>query len=546
MNKSNLIRPLLTLALVMLALYTGIRLGKVSGDPNAPKALNLLMPRQDKLSTVLGYISRYYVDSVSIDKLADAAIPAILKELDPHSVYIPAENLQQSNESLEGNFDGIGVTFQMPNDTAIVLNVIGGGPSSDKVYPGDRIMTVNDSLIAGRKVPQDSVVRLLRGKAGTNVKIGLKREGESKLVSATITRGKVSIVSIDAMYMISPNTGYVRMNKFSRSTHAEFVKAADSLHKSGMTNVILDLRGNNGGFLGQAFDMGSEFLPKNTAIVYTEGRALKRESMYSNGSGICLTDKLVVLIDEESASASEILAGAIQDNDRGTIIGRRSFGKGLVQKPIELEDGSGMRLTIGRYYTPSGRCIQRPYLHGAEGEEDYFLELSRRYRSGEMLYADSMKQNDSTKYYTVNGRVVYGGGGITPDVFVPADTMNNYSIAVRRKNLVYNYALKFSDSRREALRRIKSIADLNNFFVRNDPYSGFTAYATQNGVKGTPEEISQSKSLIEAQLKAFAGRTTVLGETGSAYYFNKIDNTVQVALKQLDELNSDNKPKVEN
>lgn len=513
----------------------------MSGDPDARKALNLLMPRQDKLSTVLGYISRYYVDSVSTDKLADAAIPAILKELDPHSVYIPAEKLPQSNESLEGNFDGIGVTFQMPNDTAIIINVMSGGPSSDKVYPGDRIITVNDSLIAGCKLSQNSVVKLLRGKAGTNVKVGLKREGEQKLVSATITRGKVAIVSIDAIYMIAPNTGYIRLNTFSRTTHSEFVKAADSLHKSGMINMILDLRGNNGGFLGQAFDMGSEFLPKNTPIVYTEGRALKRESMYSNGSGICMNDKLVVLIDEESASASEILAGAIQDNDRGTIVGRRSFGKGLVQKPIELEDGSGIRLTIGRYYTPSGRCIQRPYLHGAEGEEEYFLELSRRYRNGEMLYADSMKQNDSTKYYTVNGRVVYGGGGITPDVFVPADTMNNYAIAVRRKNLIYNYALKFSDSRREELRKVKTIDDLNRFFARNDPYQGFTVYAMQNGIKGEEQDINKSKGLIEAQLRAFAGRTTTLGETGATYFFNKIDNTVQMALKQFDTQNSQKK-----
>lgn len=528
-HKHTNLRLLLTLAIILLALFVGVRLGQM----NSPNVFGFTRSGEDKLSTFMEYLERGYVDSVDVEHLTEVAIPAMLKELDPHSVYIPASEMKRANEPLEGNFDGIGVSFNMPNDTVIIGNVIAGGPSEEaNVYPGDRIITVNDSVIAGRKIPQDSVMKLLRGPSKTKVTIGVKRAGTPKLLSITITRGKIPIKSIDAAYMINAETGYIRMNKFARTTYEEFRATVDQFHAQGMKKIILDLRENSGGYLEQAFDIANEFLEKRSLIVYTEGRAYKRNNMYSKGNGSCLEDQLVILIDEGSASASEILAGAVQDHDRGLIVGRRSFGKGLVQEPIIFSDGSGIRLTIARYYTPSGRSIQRAYNHGMA---DYYNDILRRYEHGEMEHADSVQQADTTKYYTTGGRVVYGGGGITPDVFVPFDTtgVNDYFKALRRNNVFYDYALAFSDNNRKQLMQVKNIADLDKFFSQHDLLAGFEHYAARKGIRGTEKEKAESKTLIETHLRALIGRSTVLDEVGSVYYVNKIDSTVQKALSEL-------------
>ena len=528
MKNNNYFRPLLLLAIALSALFIGIKLGRIS-DARIHKSSD---DGKVKLLAALNYISGYYVDPVSTDELIETAIPAILQELDPHSVYIPASELQSSNEQLEGNFDGIGVTFNMPNDTVVVINVEPSGPSDKAgVHPGDRIITVDGLCIAGNKVAQDSVMRLLRGKSGSKVNIDVKREGESNLLPINIVRDKISIKSVDAAYMITPQTGYIRMTKFSKTTHSEFMSAVDKLHSEGMTGMILDLRDNSGGLLEQVFLITSEFFANKTLIVYTEGRASKRNNMYSSGTGRCINDKLIVLIDEGSASASEILAGAIQDNDRGLIIGRRSFGKGFVQQPVMLPDQSCIRLTIARYYTPAGRCIQRPYEQG--DNMSYYRDIVRRYDSGELESADSIHQTDSTKFYTVGGRIVYGGGGITPDIFIPLDTVNNYMSMLRRKNLIYNHALAYSDKYRESLLNVKSFKDLDNLLFKHNPVNGFTGYVLSKGVVGEPKEIAEAQKWIINSLKAYIGKTTELGENAVSYYLNLIDNTVKKALENI-------------
>jgi carboxyl-terminal processing protease len=424
MSKNRFYRPIFTLAIVLLALYVGIRVGKMI---STPRVFNFSMPSQNNLSAVVDYISKYYVDSIDIQNITEPMIVDMLKELDPHSVYIPASEIKRSNEHLEGNFEGIGVTFNMLHDTVIVINVISNGPSSKAgVYPGDRIIVVNDSVIAGKRVADESIVSMLRGESGSKVQIKVLREGVNELIPIEITRGKVILKSIDVAYMIAPNTGYIRMTGFAQNTHAEFVEAVETLHSEGMTNLILDLRNNLGGFLEQAIKITSELFSDRKLIVYTEGQASPRRNEYSKGNGKCGNDSLIVLIDEHSASASEILAGAVQDNDRGTIVGRRSFGKGLVQQMIELPDKSGLRLTIARYYTPSGRSIQRPYQHGDSAITKYYNDLYQRGKNGEYDSADSIRQVDTTKYYTSKGKIVYGGGGITPDEFGPYEYNSVY------------------------------------------------------------------------------------------------------------------------
>lgn len=530
-NNTNYFRPLLVLAIVLLALFVGIRLGKMNGTS---KAFSFIVPKQNKMTTILDLVSKYYVDTISIDDIVEPLIPEVLKELDPHSVYISAAEFQRSNESLEGNFEGIGVTFNMPNDTVIVINVVEDGPSAKAgVHPGDRIINVNDMLIAGQDIDSDSIKTLLRGRSGSIVEIKVKRQGNAELLPLEITRGNIPLKSIDVAYMITPSTGYIRMTRFAKNTYSEFIQTVNALHKDGMTSMVVDLRNNAGGFLDQVNAITSEMFKERKLIVYTEGRAFPRENTYSEGKGKCGNDTLIVLINENSASASEILAGAIQDNDRGLIVGHRSFGKGLVQRLIDLPDNSGLRLTIARYYTPSGRSIQRPYGHGSEGMIEYYNDLSRRYQDGELTNADSIKQTDSTKYYTSKGRIVYGGGGVTPDVFVPYEMADDFTIKVRRRELPYNYSLAFADRHRAKLNEIKDLAQLDQFFKENDPFPGFIEYAKKAGIEMTNKDIEDSKETLDIYIKQYISQYTFLDQLGVVYFQNQMDKTVLKALELI-------------
>ncbi|MDR1416237.1 MAG: S41 family peptidase [Prevotellaceae bacterium] len=529
-NKRKVMLPLMLAGVLALGIILGIRMQ----ESNLQRQY-LIVQKWNKLNTILNYIDKEYVDNIPRSDIEEQSIELILKSLDPHSVYIPVSEMQGTNEPLEGNFDGIGVLFNTLSDTVVVMSTIAGGPSERVgVLSGDRIITINDSAVAGRKLPQDSLMRLLRGKSGTKVAVGIKRTGEKKLIPITITRGKIPIKSIDVAYMSTQRTGYIKISKFSRNTHEEFEKAAHKLLKENMHGLVLDLRGNTGGYLDQAVEIANEFLNPGTLIVYTEGKASKRKDYVANRHGLLINTPVVVLIDESSASASEVLAGAIQDNDRGTIIGRRSFGKGLVQEPIFFNDGSGMRLTVARYYTPSGRCIQRPY--SLNGSNEYYHEIQRRYEHGELGVADSIKQNDSLRYLTPSGKVVYGGGGITPDVFVPIDTsnINEYYLKIFRKNLIYKYALQFADSNRKRLNSIKTFAELNTYLKREQLMSKFTSYASRNGVSGAEEELRASRQLISSQLKAQIGRNTPLDDDGFYPFLENIDNTLQVAIQTVE------------
>ncbi|MDR0386033.1 MAG: S41 family peptidase [Prevotellaceae bacterium] len=525
MNKSKFLGPALALAIALLALYTGTNLGKAISRSK-------YIANQNNLSILIEYVSRYYVDTVDVRHLTESAIVDILKELDPHSIYIPASELKSSNEHLEGNFEGIGVTFRMLNDTVLVINVIPEGPSSRAgVYPGDRIVTVDDSVIAGKKIPDEAVKSLLRGKSGSKVQVKVRRKNEKELLPLEITRGKVILKSINVAYMIAPNTGYIRMTGFAQNTHSEFVETVDRLHSEGMTALILDLRDNTGGFLDQAIKITNELFADRKLIVYTEGRAFPRRNEYSRGNGKCGNDSIVILINEHSASASEILAGAVQDNDRGIIVGQRSFGKGLVQQMIELPDKSGLRLTTARYYTPSGRSIQRPYQHGASGIVNYYNELNMRGQNGEYDSADSIRPTDTTKYYTSKGRIVYGGGGITPDTFVAYEYNNRF---VRRviNSVMTEYIMIFSDKHRNELNTVKELSQLERFFEKNNPYPGFNEFLKKKNIShGNDDDMEESKTLLDLYLKVYISETTPLYALATAFLLNKFDKTVQKALE---------------
>jgi carboxyl-terminal processing protease len=488
----------------------------------------------DKLSNTMSLIENYYVYAVSVDSLAEIAIPLVLEELDPHSVYIPARELAAVNEPLEGEFDGIGVMFNMLTDTVVVLNVIPSGPSDKAgVQNGDRIIKINDSLVAGRKLPQDGIVKRLRGPRGTTVKLGIERSGSPELVPITVTRGVIPLKSIDAAFMITPDVGFVKLSTFSRHSSAELLKALVALEGEGMKSLVFDLRDNSGGYLDQAIAIANMFLPKGELIVYTEDRNKDQIKEFANGSGFFTDLPLVVLIDEGSASSSEILAGAFQDNDRATIVGRRSFGKGLVQSEIHYRDGSALRLTIARYYTPSGRSIQKPYDKGA-GE--YRADIIKRYQD-EMFVADSMR-HDTLRYFTKGGRVVYGGGGIMPDVFMPLDTVGvtPYYQAVNGRNLIYRFTLDFGDRHREQMNSVTTVAQLNTML---DGYprlvDDFVVYASRNGVKPDYKQIAISRPILEAQLRGLIGRNTALDYAGFYAEIYPIDNVMQKAVEILDD-----------
>ncbi len=497
--------------LMAASIVCGIFLGRLFLNGNLPQKGNY-----GKIEALLYSIEQQYVDTVNQGKLIDNAMDKILGELDPHSGYIPAKDLETANEDIEGSFGGIGIQFNILHDTINVVSVIPGGPSEKVgILPGDRIISVNDSAFVGEDITNEGVMKNLRGKKGTVVKLGIVRKTSKKILSYEITRGDIPVNSVDVAYMLNENTGYVKVSSFARTTYAEFLTALSKLRQQGATEFVIDLRSNGGGLMDAAINMANEFLPARNLIVYAEGNAFPREDIFSNGTGAFQQGQIVVLTDEWSASASEIFAGAIQDNDRGLIVGRRTFGKGLVQQQIPFHDGSAMRLTVARYYTPSGRSIQKDYELG--NTKDYSMDIINRYMHGEFFNADSIKQNTDLVFHTKNGREVYGGGGIMPDIFVPRDTscITSYYNNVVNDGLLYQYAFDYSDKHRERLSQAK---DADEIQAMLDPWvlmGDFAQFANDKGVRRRPRLIAISQPLIVNTLQAYIARN-ILGE--EAFY----------------------------
>ncbi|MCD7962576.1 MAG: S41 family peptidase [Rikenellaceae bacterium] len=525
----TIITPLLVALGIALGIAVGIRLDKMNVHNRMLRSMSAA-PRysNDKISNVVSLIRTQYVDEVDMDTVAEKIIPEIVKNLDPHSQYIPASELAAVNEPLEGHFDGIGVTFNMLTDTILVLNVISGGPSYKAgIQNGDRIITINDSVVAGRNISQNEIVKTLRGERGTEVQLGIKRIGTKELIPITVTRGMIPVKSLDASFMLTDEIGYIKLTRFSRNTHKELVEGIEKLEEQGMKELVFDLRDNVGGFMDQAILISNEFLPANSLIVFTKGKTRKKNEQYSNGKGRLQDIPLVVLINENSASASEIVAGAIQDNDRGTIIGRRSFGKGLVQEQIPFPDGSALRLTLARYFTPVGRSIQKPY---DKGNYAYYNELNERFLHNEFYTKDSIAFPDSLKFITPGGKTVYGGGGIMPDIFVPSDTtaVNDFMKDVFIKNILIKYSMEYADKHRKELNSLDNFTELDKFFdSQPNFYSDFVKFARRNGIQSNEKNINDSREILEPDLKAYISRNTFLEDNGFYYYIQDVDNVIK-------------------
>lgn len=521
-KNTNIIIALLGVVLGVLFTLTALKvLGlnkKFDGDYNRWRKLNL----------ILHEVQKNYVDTIDMAVMTDAAVTAALAKLDPHSVYLPPVELEESDSELAGNFEGIGITFNVPNDTAIVLSVIPGGPSEKAgLMAGDRILKVDERVIAGVNTPQDSMVRMMKGPAGTKVKISVSRE--KQMIPFEITRGKIPVHSVDAAFMVSDTVGYIKLTKFSRTTYKEFVEASSKLMDQGMTSLVFDLRDNTGGYFDQALLLSNEFLQKEDAIVYMEGLHRPRQQYDADGRGKMKDISLTVLIDEGSASSSEIFAGAIQDNERGVIVGRRSFGKGLVQEPINFTDGSGIRLTVARFYTPSGRCIQKPY------DKNYNYDIFERYAHGEMTSADSMKVDSTALYYTVKGRRVYGGGGIIPDTFVPIDTTkaSKFFINCNKKAVMMRFASNFFDRNKSSLSKIDDFARLEKWMNDVDVEQQFLNYAAKvENLKPAAGEWEETRWYMLPQVKALVGRYSKLQDEAFYRFYLPIDNEFQTALTE--------------
>lgn len=488
---------------------------------------------RSKLDTILELINKNYVDEIDTDSILEVSFPEIISHLDPHSIYIPASDLQSVNEELEGSFSGIGISFNMLGDTINVLEVISGGPSEKVgILPGDRIITINDSLVAGQKWTNSKVMSNLRGPKGSTVRLGIKRPTAKELLPYDVKRDDIPVTSIDASYFIDDEVGYIKINKFGATTYSEFLTSMVTLMADGAKRFIIDLRGNGGGFMDHAVLMANEFLPSGSPIVAIKGKNRSRDNAtMSDGSGSFKDKELVVLLDEISASASEIFAGAMQDNDRGLIIGRRSFGKGLVQNQLELPDSSALRLTIARYYTPSGRCIQKTYAPGV----DYERELLNRFEHGELYSADSIKQDKSLEFTTLHGRTVYGGGGITPDIFVPNDStgITSYYINVINAGLIPKYTFEYTDANRANLSKSKDGHELLTMLPDDDTLlQNFVNYAQKNGVAPRWYYINLSRDLLVNSLKAMIARN-IHGVQGYYEVMNDSDPTVLAALEAL-------------
>ena len=486
--------------------------------------------KPNKIATILDLINQGYVDSVNTSNIVEKTIPEILENLDPHTTYIPAKYMTEVEEEMRGNFSGIGVQFSIQDDTVRVIEVIPGGPSSKVgILAGDRIVSVEDSMIAGVNVQNETVLNLLRGEKNSKVRVGIVRKGSDKELDFEITRGDIPIYSVDVTYMIDNQTGFIKVGRFADTTYDEFMKGMKKLAGDGAKKVIIDLRQNTGGSLVTVLRMVDEFLEKGEPILYTEGEHQPRRTYNASGQNTWKDMKVYVLIDEQTASASEIFAGAMQDNDRGIIIGRRSFGKGLVQEQIPLNDGSALRLTVARFYTPSGRCIQSSY---ENGNEEYFNDIYQRYHSMEQLVADSIPVADSLKYRTKSGRIVYGGGGIIPDFFVPVDTTGNseYYYAIYRKGLIQNYAYTYSDQNREVLNTLKTAEEFSNYLDKQNILNDFVKYAAEKGVPRDAKGLKESGSVIKTQVEAYIARN-IIGEEGFYPIIKNIDKTLLRAIE---------------
>lgn len=532
MSTSNSSR--FTPLIIAISVVVGILIGTFYAKHYGGNRLGIINGSSNKLNALLRVIDDQYVDTVNMKDLVEKAMPQILAELDPHSVYIPAQNLEEVNSELEGSFSGVGIQFTIQDDTIHVNSVIKGGPS-EKVgmMAGDRIVMVNDSLFVGKGLTNEKAMRNLKGPKGSQVKLGVKRNGEKDLLDFTITRGDIPQNTIDAAYMLNDKFGYVQVSKFGRTTHVELLNALAMLNHQGCEGLIIDLRENTGGYMEAATRMVNEFLPEGKLIVYTEGRKYPRMEEYANGTGSCQNMPLIVLVDEGSASASEIFAGAIQDNDRGTIVGRRSFGKGLVQQPIDFSDGSAVRLTIARYYTPSGRCIQRPYESGKDSK--YEMDWINRYEHGEFFSKDSIKVNKDLRYSTNLGRPVYGGGGIMPDVFVPQDTtgVTSYLIDVSNRGLIIQFSFRYTDQNRQKMQQYEDEESLKKYLLRQNIVEQFIRFADSKGIKRRNLLIQKSHKLLE---KYLCGNIiyNMLGREQYIRYLNHDDETVKKALDILE------------
>lgn len=523
MNKKSHFSPII-FALVLIA---GIWIGKALTFQSGETA-----SENNKFNLILHQLEAMYVDSISRDELVEKAVEELLSELDPHSAYIKANDLEAINEPMEGSFDGIGVEFNLQDDTILVVAPISGGPSeSIGIQAGDRIITVDNEVIAGTDLSNQDVFDLLRGERGTIVSVGILRSGEKDLLDFDITRGKIPIHSVDAAYMVNSTLGYIKVNRFSATTYEEFTLAADELLSAGMQKLILDFRNNPGGYLGAAINMTNEFLEADQLIVYTEGRSREKEEYFSNQRGALLHTDVVVLLDEGSASASEIVAGALQDNDRGLVAGRRSFGKGLVQEQFEHPDGSAFRITTQRYYTPTGRCIQKPYENGMQ--DDYHDDFLQRLENGELTSKDSIAFADSLQFTTPKGKIVYGGGGIMPDVFIPMDTSIYHQTLAQasRKGLIRNFAFDYTDNHRTELEN-QSLEDFIALFeIDHNTLLKLQTKCNEKGVTLAISKLSKAdKKILKTQLKAFIARN-IWSDAGFYPIIHQIDNTFQEAIK---------------
>jgi carboxyl-terminal processing protease len=506
-------------------------LGFLAGDlinrENGPTAA------QKKFQTILNLIRNEYVDEVDLDSLLENSIPGLLSNLDPHSAYIPASDLQAVNDDLDGSFSGVGVQFMLDNDTIKIIEVIPGGPSEKiGLLAGDRIIQVDNENVAGAGITTEQVFKRLRGEKGTKVQVRIKRTSSKKLLTFDITRGDIPVNTIDAAYVVSPGIGYVKVNKFGRTTYDEFFQALNKLRREGAEDFVIDLRGNTGGYMEIAYMMANEFMSSGETIVSTKGRDFSSNTVIrADGTGAFQDSQVVVLLDEYSASSSEIFAGALQDNDRALIIGRRSFGKGLIQTQAVLADSSAIRLTVGRYYTPSGRCIQKDYSNLSAYEHD----IVDRYNRGEMFSADSIKFNTNQKYNTAHGRTVYGGGGIMPDIFIPNDTtgISSYYINVANAGLLQRFAFDFVDDNRETLKTAANISQLKDLLPNDESLlRQFVLFASRNGIPARWYYINISHDLLVNQLKALIARDAL----GYAAYY-EIANTADVNIRRaVDEL----------
>lgn len=527
MNRKILIYlPLIIAISVIAGLLIGNALKNNSQDLPGFGSINA----PNKLSTIIDLVSNGYVDSVNTSDMVEKSIPVLLRNLDPHTTYIPSRNMQEVEEEMHGQFSGIGIQFSIQEDTVRVIEVISGGPSQKVgIMPGDRIVSVNDSTIAGINVTNNKILKLLRGARGSKVKVGIMRKGFANLFEFEIIRGDIPIYSVDVSYMIDSETGFIKVSRFAEKTYDEFMAGMSKLKRSGAGKIIVDLRGNAGGYLNGVLRMVDEFLKKDEQILFTQGSHQPKKTYNASGRDAYVDMQVFVLIDEFSASASEIFAGALQDNDRAIIIGRRSFGKGLVQDQIPFPDGSALRLTVARFYTPSGRCIQKPY---DKGTDEYYQDMYERMQNHEFEIADSIQFNDSLKYYTKGGRVVYGGGGIMPDIFVPVDTLgySEYYSKLAQKGIIYQYAYKFADENRDVLNKFNNAEEINFYLDSRDVLSLLVNYAADKGIPKDAADLKKSEMMLRTQIKAYIARN-IIGEEGFYPIIKQIDHTLLKAIE---------------